>query len=268
MSLELARVRLRGIYAVTAGLLLFVGLQLFVSVFLAPVGYLDAVRAISPKNGFAPLVHWIGQHPGSALAYRVIQLLPFLLAFPLPQTLRRVLPAPGSRISAVMARAGQLGFACYAVALLLGLFTSGSAAAVPNLTAGATTYADGYAVQSLISHVAGGLLISLSIVLTSVGIARSPLLPDWLGFAGLLPAGLLTATALQFAIQPTQVETSLSPLALVTLALWLVGIGIFLARLEALPPLAESPATGQAPTDPRADSDSNRDIGSAAATHQ
>src|SRR5262249_53227712 len=92
--------------------------------------------------------------------------------------------------------------------------------------------ANGYAVQSLISHVAGGLLVSLCIVLVSVGVARGRVLPDWLGFAGLLPAGLLTATAVQFAIQPTQVETSLSPLALVALALWLVGIGIFLARLR------------------------------------
>jgi len=268
MSLELARVRLRGIYAVAAGLLLFVGLQLFVSVFLAPIGYLDAVRAISPKAGFAPLVRWIGQHPSSALSYRIVQLLPFLLAFPLPRTLRRVLPTPESRLSAVAAWAGQIGFACYAVALLLGVFTSGSAASAPTLVIGAATYANGYAVQSLISHVAGGLMVSLCIVLTSVGIARGRVLPDWLGFSGLLPAGLLTATALQFAIQSTQVETSLSPLALVALALWLVGVGIFLARLKALPPLAETSTARRPASDPRGDTGSNQDIGGAAATRQ
>src|SRR5262249_20312803 len=227
-----------------------------------------AVRAISPTRGFAPLVRWIGQHPSSALAYRVVQLVPFLLAFPLPRTLRRVLPQPESRLSATMAWSGQIGFTCYALALLLGLFTSGGAASASNLTMGAATYANGYAVQSLISHVVGGLLLSLCLVLTSVGIARSRVLPDWLGFAGLLPAGLLTATAVQFAIQPTQVETSLSPLALVTLALWLIGIGICLTRLKVLPPLAVTREASPSASDPYPDSDSSQGIEDAAARPQ
>src|SRR5262249_60019262 len=126
----------------------------------------------------------------------VVQLVPFLLAFPLPRTLRRVLPQPESRLSATMAWSGQIGFTCYALALLLGLFTSGGAASASNLTMGAATYANGYALQSLISPVGGGLLLSLCLVLTSVGIARSRGLPDWLGFAGAVAAGPPSASGL------------------------------------------------------------------------
>src|SRR5262249_32578089 len=137
MRLELARVRLRGIYALVAGGLLLVGIPLFVSAFLAPTGYIEATQAVSSARGFSPVVQWMPRHPGAAFAYRIVELAPFLLAFPLPRTLRRVLPAPKRRLSAVLAWSGQIGFACYAVALLVSLFTSSAAASSANLAAGA-----------------------------------------------------------------------------------------------------------------------------------
>lgn len=238
MTLELARIRLRGWYAIVAGALIFC-LPLYEGFVLAPLGYVDAVRAVSPQAGFGSLVHWTAAHPGPALGFRLLQLVPFLLAFPLPRALRRVLPRPDGRASAVMAWSGQIGFACFALALVIGIFASNAAAA----SGDAAGFANSYAVQTIISRIAGGVLVALFILLASVGIARGKVLPDWLGFGGLLVAAVLTATAFQFAGGPAQVETSLSPWSFVLLAAWLLGVGVFLARLPGLP----SPSTAQAP---------------------
>jgi hypothetical protein len=251
MSLELARVRLRGAYAIVAGVLIFC-LPVYEGFVLAPLGYITAVGSVSPKTGFGPLVQWTAAHPGPAFGFRLLQLIPFLLAFPLPRALRRVLPNPESRLSAVMAWSGQLGFACYALALLVGLFASNAAAGSANSSGAADAFANSYAVQTIISRIVGGVLISLCIVLASVGIARGKTLPDWLGFAGLLVAALLTATALQFAGGPAQIETPLSPWSFVLLAAWLLAVGVVLVRMRGLPATraaapatdAEAPASG------------------------
>ncbi len=245
MNLELARIRLRGWYAIVAGALIFC-LPVYESFVLAPLGYIDAVHAVSPKTGFGSLVQWTATYPGPAFGFRVLQLVPFLLAFPLPRALRRILPQPERRGSAIMAWSGQIGFACFALALVIGIFASNATAA----SGDASAFANSYAVQTIISRIVGGLLVALSILLASVGIARSKVLPDWLGFGGLLVAAVLTATAVQFAGGPAQVETALSPWSFVLLAVWLLAVGVFLARLHALPePVAPSapPASGATP---------------------
>lgn len=248
MTLELARVRLRGWYAIVAGALIFC-LPLYEGFVLAPLGYIDAVRAVSPTAGFGPLVRWTATYPGPALGFRLLELAPFLLAFPLPRTLRRILPRPEGRSAAVMAWAGQIGFACFALALVLGLFASNATAA----SGDAAGFASSYAVQTILSRIVGGVLVALFILLASVGIARDKTLPDWLGFGGLLVAAVLTATALQFAGGPAQVETALSPWSFVLLAAWLLAVGVYLVRLPALPsssaPTTQPPAGQEAARD-------------------
>src|SRR5690242_20092172 len=168
MSLELARIRLRGWYAIVAGALILC-LPLYEGFVLAPLGYIDAVRAVSPQAGFGPLVRFTAAHPGPSIGFRLLELVPFLLAFPLPRALRRVLPKPESRLAAVMAWSGQIGFACYALALVLGIFASNATAG----TGDAAGFATSYAIQTILSRIAGGLLVALFIVLVSLGVARS-----------------------------------------------------------------------------------------------
>jgi hypothetical protein len=237
-SYELARVRLRGIYALAAGAILLLVVPVYEGIALAPLGYIDAVHAVATHKTFVPLVQWIGQHPGPDIAFHLLELAPFLLVFPLPRALRRVLPNPASRLSAILAWAGQIGFACYAVALLVGLFAT-AAATGANLNSAADAYANSFAIQNLLAHLAGGLLVALCLLLTSVSIARARgprIFPDWVGFVALLPSALLTATAFQFIGQPAQVEGSLAAPSFALLALWFLAVGYFLARLPFLPP--------------------------------
>jgi uncharacterized membrane protein len=244
-SFELARLRLRGWYALVAGGLLLVGVPLLEGAFLAPLGYIDAVNAVAAQRSFVPLVQWLALDPGPDIALHVVEAAPFLLVLALPGTLRRVLAAGGGRWSVVAAWLGQIGFACYAVALFVGLFSSlaaGSAAATATTAAQtravAESYANSFAIQNLLSHVLGGLLVALFILFTSVQVARtrgSRVLPDWLGFLGLFPAALLTASAFEFIGQPAQVDAPLAAPALALLALWFAGIGYFLSRLPAVP---------------------------------
>ncbi len=240
---ELARIRLRGWYAIVAGVLLLVGVPLLEGAFLAPLGYIDAVNAVAAHKSFAPLVEWLALDPGPDLALHVVEAAPFVLVLALPRALRRVLPTPSNRWSVLMVWTGQIGFACYAVALIVGLFAglaAGSTAGIGTAAAinsAAATYANSFAIQNLLSHVVGGLLVALCILLTGVRIARVQkvrVFPDWLGFLGLFPAALLTATAFEFVGQPAQVEAPLAAPALALLALWFAGIGYYLARLHTL----------------------------------
>jgi uncharacterized membrane protein len=244
-SYELARLRLRGWYAIAAGVVLLVGVPLLEGAFLAPLGYIDAVNAVAAHKSFVSLVQWLVLDPGPDIALHVVEVVPFLLVLALPRALRRVLPGREGRWSAVTAWLGQIGFACYAVALIVGLI--GSLAAANSAAAATTTaqlravadgYANSYAIQNLLSQVVGGVLVALCILFTSVQIARvrgPRVFPDWLGFLGLLPAALLTATAFEFISQPAQVDAPLAAPALALLALWFAGVGFFLARLTAVP---------------------------------
>src|SRR5689334_25344318 len=96
VSIELARVRLRGIYAVIAGVLIVLGIPLFESAFLAPVGYVTAADAAAHHGDFAPLLAWIATYPGPDLAFHIVEIVPFLLALALPLNLWRVVRPVGA----------------------------------------------------------------------------------------------------------------------------------------------------------------------------
>lgn len=242
MALELARTRLRGVYAIVAGVVLLVGLPLVEGFFLAPTGYLDAVAPAALRGDFGPLLTWTGRHESADLTFHLLEIVPFLLAALLPTVVRRALWRRESRVGLAAQLCGQAGFALFGLAVILGIASSassggayltvGSAAARSREAAG---FASAYATQNVLSHVAGGALVTVFLLLVSVRTMRAGVLPRWLGYAGLVVAVLLGATAVQFLAGPEQVETPLSPVSFAALALWLITIGVMLARLRALP---------------------------------
>ncbi len=270
MSIELARVRLRGIYAVIAGALIVIGIPLFESAFLAPVGYVTAADAAAQHGDFAPLLAWIATYPGPDLAFHIVEIVPFLLALALPLTLWRVLRPVGAdgrggrRPIAVYV--GAAGFACYALATAIGTAThlrAASAYAAGSQASAVSGFVFAFGAQNLLSHVAGGLLVAAFLALTGITSIRSQSrrISPLLGAFGLLAALLLAITALLFLAGPAQVEVGTGTLSFAALAFWLAGVGITLARLKTLPTPpapAEADATAGGDSASRDSSDAGR----------
>ena len=159
MSIELARVRLRGIYAAVAGAILLIGVPAVESVPLASSGYLSALDRSASGGDFRPLLAWIAANSGTDGAFRLFELAPFVLAIGVPAALALVLW--GIEGGGITRRAtlwlGRIGFGCYALADVMGIFSSKSAAGA-YLTAktaagqarAAAQFAQAYAVQNWI----------------------------------------------------------------------------------------------------------------------
>lgn len=253
MSLELARVKLRGIYAIIAGAVLLLGIPLYQSLFFSNTGYTATVGAISKHGDFKPLLAWISQHTGADVTSRLLYLLPLLAMTTLPGSLRRVLYPRESRAGWAMAWSGAIGFGCYALASVVGIVASVSGAnsyrpSSPSNTGPVAGFAAAYAWNSLLAHIIGGGLIALCLLLVSLRILRAQTLLPWLGLLGLLEAALLAIVAIQYSAGLKQAQTTLQPFSLVMLALWLISIGTQLAWLRALPEVTPSATTGATQT--------------------
>lgn len=278
MSFELARVKLRGLYAVIAGVLLLVGIPFFEGAELAPAGYVTAIDRVAQSGSFAPLLGWAGQHAGLDLAFHVVELVPFLLVVALPGSLRRALWPRGAQMGRVAALSGLAGFALYALAIVIGAFATRMAAdtfarAQVDQVQTAASFRNQYVFQTLISFVLGALLVALCLLLVGARIVRTRRLPRWLGFASSVPAGLLVLTGIQFLTDPTQVETATSSLSFALLGLWLIAIGVALSRLRVLAG-DETPTVDGAPASSAPDaasdtaSEANRHSDAASYLHQ
>lgn len=257
MSEEVARIRLRGGYSILAGLLLLLGVPLFQSLILAPTGYITAVNAIVTHQDFGPLLSWAAAHPTESRLFRVFEVAPFLLALGLPGPLRSILwPGEhhGGRLAAWL---GRIGFALFALALFIGMFTS-VASATSYVTAQsesarqaiALDYAGRYALETLLSRVLGGACLTVFLILMSLRMARTRRFPVWFGVVGVICAALQATTALFFVFEPAQATTPTSGLAFIALALWLLVAGIYLVRTRSLPPAPASAETSATPTAP------------------
>lgn len=245
MSLELARVKLRGIYAIVAGAVLLLGIPLYQSLFFSNSGYTPAVEAIRKHEDFKPLLAWISLHTGADIGSRLLYLLPLLAMTTLPGSLRRVLWPREAATGKVMEWSGTLGFACYALASVIGIVASLSGAASyrpssPSSSGPVAAFEAAYAWNSLLAHIIGGGLIALCIFLASMRILRAQTLLPWLGILGLLEAALLAIVAIQYSAGLTQAQTTLQPFSFVVLALWLISIGTQLSWLRALPDTSAS----------------------------
>jgi hypothetical protein len=257
MSLELARVKLRGIYAIVAGAVLLLGIPLYQSLYFANTGYTTAVDAISKQGDFKPLLAWINLHTGADVTSRLLYLLPLLAMTTLPGSLRRVLWPGDATGGRVMVWSGRIGFGCYALASVVGIVASVSGAASyrpssPSNSGPVAAFAAAYAWNSLLAHIIGGALIALCILLVSLRILRAQTVLPWLGILGLLEAALLAIVAIQYSAGLKQAQTTLQPFSFVMLALWLISMGTQLAWLRALP--SATPPANDAPANATASS--------------
>jgi hypothetical protein len=244
MSIALAQARLRGIYAIVAGAILIVVVPFFEGTILASTGYATAVMIIINQYDFGPYLAWVGANQDLDVIFHGVQFLVFLLAFTLPPVLVTILWTTPSRASLLARLCGQIGFGCYALAIVLGLLVTGSSAAdyanaatAAQHAAVADHFGSLFALQNVLSHIAGGAFLAASLMIFSAQTMHKDqkMLPAWLGYLGVLVAALLVITALQFAAVPAAAETSLSSVSFFALAVWLVLLGVYLARIRALP---------------------------------
>ncbi|HEX6818462.1 MAG TPA: hypothetical protein VF120_08810 [Ktedonobacterales bacterium] len=260
--------RLRAIYAVAAGALLLFALPVYQSAVLGPAGYLAAVTPAAQRGDFAPLLAWITRNATADRIQRILQLVPFLLALPLPGFLygrlwltpeaehARPAEAHGAEaedaqpegapvatearertldertLGVGMLWSGRVGLALFALAILLGLLTSATSASA---YAGATT-APGRsaAVASFAASYVAQTLIAqvlggLALALFLVLLTRRmSQVPLYFRLYGYLIAAVLALNALAFLFDPRQVQTPFTTGALFGLGLWLLGLGLFL----------------------------------------
>ena len=257
LSEELARTRLRGGYAILAGILLLLGVPLFQSLVLVPIGYVTAINAIVAHQDFGPLLSWAAAHPGESRLFRVVEVVPFLLAMGLPGPLSSILWAEASTGRHLAAWLGRIGFALFALALFIGMFTSAASAtsyvhaqSESVRQAIALDYAGHYALETLLSRILGGICLTVFLVLVSLRMVRVRRFPLWFGVIGVLCAALQATTAVFFAFGPTHATTPTAGLAFIALALWLLVAGVFLVRTRALPPDSTSTSTSATSTTP------------------
>ena len=232
-----AIIRLRGYYALLAGALLLFVVPLYQLTVLAPSGYTAALAPAVEHRDFAPLLAWLVDHLWASRGYRLLQLAPFLLALTFPRAVALLTGVTNSRRQLIMIWAGRGGFTLFALALILGLFTSASSAAAyssattdAQRAAVAASYANAFAIETLLSHVAGGLLVALFLALASHDLRLVRPIPLALRLFGYFVAALLTVTALFYALAPGQVEVPTSTVTLFGLALWFIALGLVFLR--------------------------------------
>ena len=250
MSEEFARIRLRGGYAILAGILLLLGVPLFQSLILVPTGYVTAVNAIVAHQNFGPLLSWAAAHPLESRLFRVFEVVPFLLALGLPGPLHTILWTSEHNGGQVATWLGRIGFALFALALFIGMFTSAASDSSYVQTqsenarqAIALDYAGHYALETLLSRIVGGICLTVFLILVSLRAVRARRFPLWFGVAGVLCAALQATNAVFFAFGPTQATTPTAGLAFIALALWLLVAGVFLVRMHTLPSAAVPAST-------------------------
>lgn len=250
--MELARVRLRGIYAALAGVVLGLIVPYLQGTLLFSQGYANAVTPIAAHQNFAPLVAWIAANGGADRALRLVGLVPYLGLVVLPPSLAVVIWNREGRAARVARFTGQAGFGLYLVAGVLGLLTSASAAAsyaaahtTAARAAAVDAFASTYSIETLLSRVLGGLLLTVFLVVVSLALGPSRAMPVWVAYFGFLVAALTGVTALLFAFAPGQPTTPTSALAYYALAIWLVAVGYYLLRMVevevVVPPIPPSP---------------------------
>jgi hypothetical protein len=232
-----AIIRLRGYYALVAGALLLFIVPLYQLTILAPSGYTTALAPAVEHRDFAPLLAWLVAHLWASRGYRLLQLAPFLLALTFPRAVALLTAMTNSWRQLIMIWAGRIGFTLFALALILGLFTSASSAAAyasattdAQRAAVAASYANAFAIETLLSHVAGGLLVALFLALASHDLRLVRPIPLTLRLFGYFVAALLVVTALFYALAPGQVEAPTSTVTLFGLALWFIALGLVFLR--------------------------------------
>lgn len=250
--MELARVRLRGVYAVVAAVTLLLAAPLYQGVALGPA-YVAAVTAIAARRDFAPYLAWLGGALTEDRVFRLLQIAPLALALTLPGALCAALwpTAPRGRAWRVALLSGWAGFSLWVIAGAVGLLQSGRAAvtyaaASPAARVGvAQGFGQSYALQALLSRGLAAVLIAVFIGLASLRQSQGGLLPRWPAYLGAIAAALLAANAVLTLLDPLNVGTPAASLSSVALAVWLFVSGLGLAQLRLPAPAPATPGAGK-----------------------
>jgi hypothetical protein len=256
--MEIARLKLQGIYSVLAGLILLVGVPIYQAAILGPAGYRSPADAAFSQGDYGPLLGWIGNHSSAFIFFRILELIAFLLIIRLPFALHRALRAYGPALARWMLAGGLGGLVLFAGMIALSTVSFINAAAQysqqsPSSAAAkdiASSFNGLYGVEGLGQNTLGGILLTIFLLCASLLIARSGKLSNLLVYFGLLVAALMAALAFLFAISPPSAQTQLTTPALASFAVWLIWLGILLTRrarrILAGPVAATPPATQQA----------------------
>lgn len=247
-----ARARLRGIYALLAGALLLVVVPFYQGQILAPTGYGQATDALVRQGTFAPLLAWLAVNLDVDRGLRLIELLAYLLILPLSGALAWAFWDRDTRARLTVLWCGWVGVLCVLLGGVAGIFTSGASAdayATATTAAGRASAVSGfmtsYAIETLLAQALGGLLLAIMVGLVSAQIVRQRVLYPIIGYFGLLVAALTAGNAILFAAGPLQAQNAVTPVAYAAFALWLLAVGLPLARTIIIPvPDAEVPTTG------------------------
>lgn len=254
-----ARARLRGIYALLAGALLLVVSPFYQGQVLAPTGYGPATDAIARHGDFAPLVAWLAANLDVDRGLRLIELVAYLLILPLSAALAWAFWDRATRSRFAVAWCGRIGVLCVLISGVVGIFTSGAAAgayASATTAAGRAAAVSGfmttYALETLLAQATGGFLLAVMVALVSVQVVRHQLLHPLIGYFGLLVAAVEAGNAVLFAFGPLQAQNAVTPIAYAAFALWLLAVGLPLARTVVVQvPAEDAPASDAAPVLPR-----------------
>jgi hypothetical protein len=244
---ELARLRLRGAYAIIAGVLLLVVAPAYQSLALG-AAYGAAVAPIAQSRDFTPYLAWLTTNLGADRTSRILQTLPLLLALTLPSALSAWL-WPSTRHTRLVALiSGWIGFGAFVLAGLIGFIASARAAADFQSATDATVravvasrFAQEYALQSLVSRAVGGIALAIFIALVSLRFATATRIPRWLAFLGALVAAIEAANAIFFLLNPLNVQTPTASLSLAGLAAWLLVTGVALWQATSRTLLTSAP---------------------------
>lgn len=252
--MELARLRLRGAYAIIAGSLLLFIAPVYDALALGPT-YAAAVQSIARSRDFMPYLAWLAVNLTTNQVSRVLQTIPFLLALTLPLALSSWL-WPDQRLPRrIGVAAGWIGFGAFIIAGVIGLVVSTNAALDFQHAANgsvrsaiALTFAQEYALQTLLSRVVGGVALTVFLAQVSLRSAVATRLPRWLAYLGGLVAALEAANAVFFLLNPLDIQAPTAQLSLAGLAVWLLVIGVALwqVRLPDLRTLGSPPERSDA----------------------
>ncbi len=255
--MELVRVRLRGVYAILAGAILLVALPLYQGSVLVPLGYAAAIQPAAVRHDFGPFLSWLSAHEVADQIAQGLALAAFLLALPLPGSLRRVL-WPNKRPAAyVMTVCGRAGFVLNALGSLIALVTAaGFATAYSSATSDASravvaeNFSSAFVAETLVARVIGGCCLAVFVGLVSARALRVRAMPTILAIYGIAVAALEAGTALLLARSPSSPDVGTSTYTVLGFALWLVIAGLSLLRLRQLPAIVTArpaPVNTQSP---------------------
>jgi hypothetical protein len=236
--METARLKLQGFYSLLAGAILLLGVPLYQAIVLGPAGYLGPANAAFIHGQYASLLLWISNHSSNFIVFRLLEIIPFLLAVRLPLALYRALRGRGQTLARWMLVGGLGGLGLFAVMIALSTITFVNAAASYSQASPGSASAQNivnsfngfYSIEALGQNTLGGFLVAIFLLCTSLLIARSGKLSNLLVYFGLLAAALMAALALLFAVSPPDAQTQLNTPALASFAVWLIWLGILVIQ--------------------------------------